>query len=235
MITSYVPPGYMRTHLALEQAIQTWFREELAACEPETAPPQESSGDPLNDAFIWQAAEEQRQRAAERRVEPILLAAAKRFRDALYEGRLVAFYPSPSGGSFQGVPSGWWASSQADGACERGEYEPFGPPARFGQRYVEPLYVLEADLIALLDEKGAEDGNKGNKQVAKRVTAQMEACRQAVAALWKDGIPGRDTRTNQRLVAAVQDHLRGKGSIVPDATTILRETGRRSRAGATKG
>ncbi|WP_156648542.1 hypothetical protein [Methylobacterium sp. Leaf108] len=142
----FTPPGFVWSPEAVFQAAMTWFRSELDGCNTDDLPYPEITGDALADAIQSSGIRQQRLHAAQEQAMRYAHEAAKRLRGALYQGQLEAVYSDGKLKKLVRIEPGFWLTTDADGCLESGWYEPWGPSARRGQAYIEPLFVTAHKL-----------------------------------------------------------------------------------------
>jgi hypothetical protein len=156
-MSEFCPEGYVATPRAIVEAALYWFKDQmaLAAAALETAPPatQETGTDGL--AALARAISLARTPQVTPEVTEVLVQSARRLRNLLLDGKeLTAYY---YGGLFdlgcRPVESEFWATPEADGVLESGQYFPFGrPTAWHTPRPSSPLFLRRAELDKLLSE-----------------------------------------------------------------------------------
>ena len=164
-VNRFCPDGYVHTQVAIARGAECWFPERFAALENSFAeleravapqPKSDSSLDAVVRAFSHRPIPAAWQDDAWRHeFEDVWNQAAQRLRNLLHQNTLKAYYFKDDG--CHHLPPEFWATAQADGVLESGNYWPFGAPAhRYEQRPNYRLFVKQLDLNALLSDQPAK-------------------------------------------------------------------------------
>jgi hypothetical protein len=157
-VSQFCPDGYVPAQKAIESAARYWFAERFAEIETPAADNSVVTDEPKGGVAELARALSQPPipDALSRAYADIATRTVDRLRNLLHQGELKAHYFcglfGPSGR--QTLAPEFWAAPDADGVLESGIYFPFGRPSSwYEQRQSFPLFLLKADLDALLNEQ----------------------------------------------------------------------------------
>jgi hypothetical protein len=158
-LSNFCPEGYVPAQAAIERAARTWFAETFAEIETPAADNSVITDEPKGGVAELARALSHLPipDALSRAYADIAIETVHRLRNLLHQGQLLKAYYfgglfGPSGR--QTLAPEFWAPPEADGVLESGIYFPFGRPGSwYEQRQSYPLFLLKADLDALLSEQ----------------------------------------------------------------------------------
>ncbi|NEK15691.1 hypothetical protein [Rhizobium leguminosarum] len=83
--------------------------------------------------------------------QEVALAAVRKLRSLLFDGKLTAYYNQPIFGGMGKIPSHFWLGDSADGTIVSGRYWPFGPNTSYrDDKPSSPLFFKEGEVEAAL-------------------------------------------------------------------------------------
>lgn len=155
-MSEFRPEGYVPTIVAVRRAAEFWDQARYAAFEKAASTPSETK--PRGGVERLAAAFSQPPglpEAFQIELQDIVAQAALRLRNLLHQGELTAYYFDNFG--CNSLPREFWATAQADGVLESGDYLPYGTPSQWYEtRPKYPVFLVQGGLNLLLSDLPAQ-------------------------------------------------------------------------------
>jgi hypothetical protein len=148
-MSDFCPEGYLTTQAAIQKAAERWYSDKFAALQTSEAPEAQPKSKNDIEAAVRAFSQPHVADARLTAFEEIANQTVHRLRNLLHQGTINAYYFADDGSHC--LPRDFWATENAEGVIESGNYWPYGRPTSSHEKRPNcPLFFRESELDGLL-------------------------------------------------------------------------------------